>query len=56
MYNWDNYDNDIAYGYDEYLEELEGYDDVDRIIEEQYLDSLEYQEKMVQDMIDKIYE
>ena len=50
MYNWDNYDNDIAYSYDDYVEEQEqdlGKDDYD---------FEKYQEQMIEHLIDTVRE
>lgn len=61
MYDWNNYDNDIAYSYDDYVEENEdAYEDyllqkqLDEKAEE--FDSLEYESKMAEQLINDINE
>lgn len=57
MYDMNNYDNDIAYGYDDYVEPKEdNMEDylVDRSIDEQF-ESLEYESKMAEQMMDSLY-
>lgn len=48
MYNWDNYDNDMAYSYDDYVEEKE--QDLDK----NDYDFEKYQEQMIEHLIDTI--
>lgn len=52
MYDMNNYDNDIAYGYDDYIEPKEE-------INEEYLERLfenyEYESKMAEQMLDSLY-
>ena len=50
MYNFDNYDNDMAYSYDDYVEEKE--EDLDQ---EEY-DFEKYQEQMIEHLIDTVRE
>lgn len=51
MYNFDNYDNDIAYSYDDYVEEQEQED----LGQEDY-NFEKYQEQMIEHLIDTIRE
>lgn len=69
MYDFNNYDNDMAYSYDEYLENVQEraedmyYGDpnedylVQRAIDEaaENFEALEYESKMAEQMIDDIY-
>jgi len=58
MYNWDNYDNDIAYGYDDYVEPKEEIDEdylIDKEIEERLFENYEYESKMAEQMLDSLY-
>ena len=48
MYNFDNYDNDIAYSYDDYVEEQK-----DDLEQEEY-NFEKYQEQMIEHLIDTI--
>lgn len=50
MYNFDNYDNDIAYSYDDYVEEKE------EDLEQEEYDFEKYQEQMIEHLIDTIRE
>ena len=50
MYDFSNYDNDMAYSYDDYVEEKE--EDLDQ---EEY-DFERYQEQMIEHLIDSIRE
>lgn len=64
MYNFNNYDNDIAYGYDDCVEfteeDKDAYEDYllqkqqDEIAEQ--FNALEYQSMMAQQMLDSIHE
>lgn len=64
MYNWNNYDNDIAYSYDDYVEPKEENEDAyeDYLLQKQLDEkaeefaTLEYESKMAQQLIDDIYE
>ena len=61
MYNWDNYDNDIAYSYDDYVEEKDQYEDyiLHKQLEEkaeEKIETLEYESKMAEQLIDSIYD
>ena len=51
MYNWNNYDNDIAYSYDDYVGDGEEHDED---YEEYAQDNYDY-EKYQEDMIDLLY-
>lgn len=60
MYNWDNYDNDMAYSYDDYVEENEdAYEDylLQKELDEkaENFEALEYESKMAQQMTDNLY-
>lgn len=50
MYDFNNYDNDIAYSYDDYVEEQE-----EDLGQEEY-DYERYQEQMIEQLIDSIRE
>ena len=50
MYDFSNYDNDMAYSYDDYVEEKEEY-----LGQEEY-DFEKYQEQMIEHLIDTIRE
>ena len=50
MYDMDRYDNDIAYSYDDYVEEQE-----EDLMQEEY-DYEKYQEQMIEQLIDSIRE
>ena len=50
MYNWDNYDNDMAYSYDDYVEEKE------EDLEQEEYNFEKYQEQMIEHLIDTIRE
>lgn len=50
MYDFNNYDNDIAYSYDDYVEEQE-----EDLGQEEY-DYEKYQEQMIEQLIDSIRE
>ena len=50
MYNFDNYDNDMAYSYDDYVEEKE-----EDLTQEEY-NFEKYQEQMIEHLIDIIRE
>ena len=50
MYDFNNYDNDIAYSYDDYVEEQE-----EDLMQEEY-DYERYQEQMIEQLIDSIRE
>ena len=50
MYNFDNYDNDMAYSYDNYIEEQE-----ENLKQDDY-DFEKYQEQMIEHLIDTIRE
>ena len=50
MYDFSNYDNDIAYSYDDYVEEQE-----EDLGQEEY-DFEKYQEQMIEQLIDSIRE
>ena len=55
MYNWENYDNDIAYSYDDYVEQqIEQEEDIDNVLEEEKIESLEYQSKMAEQMMESV--
>lgn len=51
MYNFDNYDNDMAYSYDDYVEYEE-----DNTQEKEEFDYLQYESKMAEQLIDILYE
>ena len=51
MYDFNNYDNDIAYSYDDYIEEQEEED----LGQEEY-NFERYQEQMIEQLIDSIRE
>ena len=55
MYDMNNYDNDIAYGYDDYIESKENEDIEDYLIDRAITDALEYESAMGQQMIDSLY-
>lgn len=50
MYDFNNYDNDMAYSYDDYIEEQE-----EDLMQEEY-DYEKYQEQMIEQLIDSIRE
>lgn len=50
MYDFNNYDNDMAYSYDDYIEEQE-----EDLGQEEY-DYEKYQEQMIEQLIDSIRE
>lgn len=50
MYDFNNYDNDMAYSYDDYVEEQE-----EDLGQEEY-DYEKYQEQMIEQLIDSIRE
>lgn len=50
MYDFNNYDNDIAYSYDDYVEEQE-----EDLGQEEY-DFEKYQEQMIEHLIESIRE
>ena len=50
MYDFNNYDNDIAYSYDDYIEEQE-----EDLGQEEY-NFEKYQEQMIEQLIDSIRE
>ena len=50
MYDWNNYDNDMAYSYDDYIEEQE------EDLEQEEYDYEKYQEQMIEQLIDSIRE
>ena len=50
MYNFDNYDNDMAYSYDDYVKEQE-----EDLGQEEY-NFEKYQEQMIEHLIDTIRE
>ena len=50
MYNFDNYDNDMAYSYDDYVEEKE------EDLEQEEYNFEKYQEQMIEHVIDTIRE
>ena len=51
MYDWNNYDNDIAYDYDEYVEEQEQED-----LDQEEYNFEKYQEQMIEHLIDSFRE
>lgn len=65
MYDWNNYDNDMAYSYDDYLgeEEQENVDAYEDYLIQQAMDekaeefmASEYESKMAEQLIDSIYD
>ena len=65
MYDWNNYDNDMAYSYDDYLgeEEQENIDAYEDYLVQQKMDeeaekfmASEYESKMAEQLIDSIYD
>ena len=50
MYNFDNYDNDMAYSYDDYVKEKE------EDLEQEEYNFEKYQEQMIEHLIDTIRE
>lgn len=58
MYDMNNYDNDMAYSYDEYIEPKEEKECdclTDREIEERLFENYEYESKMAEQIIDNLY-
>ena len=51
MYDFNNYDNDMAYSYDDYVECEE-----DNTQEQEEFDYLQYEGKMAEQLIDTLYE
>ena len=64
MYDWNNYDNDMAYSYDDYVEPQEENEDAyeDYLLQKQQdekaekFEALDYQSMMAQQMLDSIHE
>lgn len=51
MYDFNKYDNDLAYSYDDYI----GYEENDTQEQDEF-DYLQYESKMAEQMIDDLYE
>ena len=64
MYNWDNYDNDIAYSYDDYVECEQENEDAyeDYLLQKQQdeeaekFEASEYESKMAEQLINSIHD
>jgi len=62
MYDWNNYDNDLAYSYDDYVESKDNEDDayIEYLLEQEQekkaeeFSAIEYESKMAQQMIDSL--